>query len=203
MFNLGAFLSYVFVVSFTPGPNNILSLANGSRDGYKKTLNFILGVSVGFFVVMILCSYFNILLFNLIPKVKIFMGILGAGYMVYLAIKIMKSNERKTNLAIKNTSALNLFLSGLTMQFVNPKCILFGITVVSNFIIPYYSSNLALLFFSIFLAFISYLATSSWAIFGCFFNKFLSNYRKQFNILMGILLIYSAFAISGLTSIFF
>lgn len=34
MFNLGAFLSYAFVVSFTPGPNNILSMLNGSKHGY-------------------------------------------------------------------------------------------------------------------------------------------------------------------------
>jgi len=215
MFNLGAFISYVFVVTFTPGPNNIMSMANGSKFGYKKTLQFISGISTGFFVVMVLSSYFNLVLFNLMPKIKIFMGILGAGYMMYLAIKIMKSNgqidkdneeiidESKTNKFSKGENKLNSFFTGMTMQFVNPKAILYGITVVSIFIIPYYKSNVSLLLFSIFLALVAFLSTSSWALFGSLFNKFLSKYRKQFNIVMGLLLIYSALSISGITTLFY
>lgn len=41
------FLLYVFVNSFTPGPNNIMSLAYASKYGYRKTLMFILGVMTG------------------------------------------------------------------------------------------------------------------------------------------------------------
>lgn len=213
MLNLSAFLSYVFVVTFTPGPNNIMSMANASKYGYKKTLNFILGISTGFLVIMILCSYFNLILFNLIPKIKMFMGILGAGYMIYLAIKIMKSNKKinkhndreemsdegKNQTSIKNRNELNSFSTGIAMQFVNPKVIIYGITVISNFIIPYYKSNISLVLFSSFLALVGFTATSCWALFGSLFNKFLSKYEAQLNIVMGLLLIYSALSISGIT----
>ncbi|WP_432405499.1 LysE family transporter [Wukongibacter sp. M2B1] len=215
MFNLSAFLSYVFVVSFTPGPNNIMSMANSSKFGYKKTLRFILGVCTGFFVVMLLCSYFNLLLFNIMPKIKTFMGILGAGYMIYLATKIMKSKEEtdkkddeeisdksEMNELNANKDEINLFFTGITMQFVNPKAILYGITVISNFIIPYYKSNIAFVLFSFFFAIVGFMSTSSWALFGSLFNKFLSKYRRQFNIVMGLLLIYSAISISGITHLF-
>ncbi len=160
MFNLGAFLSYVFVVTFTPGPNNIMSLSNASRFGYKKILKFISGISTGFLVIMLLCSYFNLLLFNILPRVKVFMSILGSIYMIWLAIKVMKSKEKvddigseevvdesKTNKLSKGSKDLNSFFTGMTMQFVNPKVILYGITVISNFIIPYYKSNVALILF--------------------------------------------------------
>ena len=216
MFNLGAFLSYVFAASFTPGPNNIMSMSNASRYGYKKTLKFILGVFTGFFVIMLLSSYFNLFLFNVMPKIKIFMSILGAVYMLYLAIKIMKSEdeidvESNEELAEDNDTskstvtkrALSTFPIGMTMQFVNPKGILYGITVASNFIIPYYKSNIAIILFSIFLAFVAFLSTSSWALFGSLFNRFLSKYRRQFNIVMGLLLIYSAISISGVIHLFF
>jgi len=215
MFNLSAFLSYVIVVSFTPGPNNIMSMANASRFGYKKTLRFILGVCTGFFLIMLLSGYFNLLLFNIIPKIKIFMGILGAGYMIYLASKIMKSKdtdnkkENKENIDDENSDEIkkknnktNSFLTGITMQFINPKAILYGITVVSNFIIPFYKSNIALFLFSLFLAFIAFMANSSWALFGTLLNRFLSKYRREFNIVMGLLLIYSAISISGITNLF-
>lgn len=210
MVNLGAFLSYVFVVSFTPGPNNIMSMASSSKFGYKKTLQFILGVCTGFFVLMILCSYFNLFLFNIMPKVKIFMGILGAGYMIFLAIKIMKSKEEidtkndesKKNKLNSSRSDINSFFTGMAMQFVNPKAILYGITVISNFIIPYYKSSISFILFSFFFSVVGFMSTSSWALFGFLFNKFLSKYKSQFNIIMGLLLIYSALSVSGITHLF-
>ncbi len=213
MLNLSAFLSYIFVVTFTPGPNNIMSMANAIKYGYKKTLNFTLGVFTGFFIIMILCNYFNLILFNIMPKVKIFMGILGSAYMMYLAFKIMNSKEEKEeideednreisdgDISKSNNTKLdenksNLFITGVTMQFVNPKAILYGITVASNFIIPFYKSSLSLILSSIFLSFLSLISTSCWALFGSFFNKFLSKYERQFNIVMGVLLIYSAISI--------
>jgi len=135
------------------------------------------------------------------------MGFLGAFYMLYLAIKIIKSrpttkddqDNPEKNEKFKN---LNLFLTGTTMQFINPKAILYGITVVSNFIIPFYKSNFSLLLFSLFLGFIAFLSTSSWALFGSLFNTFLSKYEKAFNFAMGILLIYSAISISGISNLF-
>lgn len=206
MFNLSAFLSYAFVVSFTPGPNNIISLASATKYGFRKTLRFILGVFIGFFMIMLLCSYFNLLLFNIMPKVKIFMGLLGAVYMTYLAIKIIKSREQNSNSNTDKTTSksnvdgndINSFFTGVTMQFINPKVILYGITVISNFIIPYYNSNISLVLFSFFLALVGFMATSCWALFGSLFNRFLSKYRKQFNIIMGLLLLYSALSISGI-----
>jgi threonine/homoserine/homoserine lactone efflux protein len=206
MFNLMAFLSYVVVVVFTPGPNTIMSMVNASRFGFRKTLRFITGAAAGFFIIILLSGYFNLLLFNLLPKVKIFMGILGAVYMTYLAVVIMKNKdvsvgENKKDSLEKDIN-LNSFYTGLTMQFINPKVILFGITVMSNFIIPYFKSSMALIGFSFLLALVAMSATTSWALFGSIFKRFLSNYRKQFNIAMGLLLIYSAVSISGILKLF-
>lgn len=208
MINISAFLLYIFVVSFTPGPNNIISMVNASKYGFKKSLEFSAGVFAGFFVIMILSSYFNLLFFNLIPKIAIFMQIFGSLFMLYLAYKIMHSTKKedqdqatfKNNETIVETETkeINLFVTGVTLQFVNPKAILYAVTVVSNFIIPYYKSNIALILFSLFLSFVCILSTGSWALFGSLFNKFLSNYEKQFNIVMGLLLVYTAISTSGI-----
>ena len=56
-----SFLLYVFVMSFTPGPNNIMAMLFANQYGFKKTLRFCLGVGAGFFVIMILSSYFNLI----------------------------------------------------------------------------------------------------------------------------------------------
>lgn len=193
MLNLTAFLSYVFVTTFTPGPNNIMAMTNGNQFGFKKAFNFILGVTTGFAIIMLLCNYLNLLLFNLIPKVGVLMKLLGSIYIIYLAIKILKSNSNENGSPGDNMST---FLTGIAMQFINPKVILYGITVTSSFIIPYYKSNITLFMFSIFLAFVGFLSTCCWALFGAVFQKFLSKYRKAFNIVMALLLIYSAISIS-------
>ncbi len=195
MDNLIPFLSYVFVVTFTPGPNNIMSMVNANKFGYKNTLRFMSGVFLGFVMIMLLCSYFNLFLYNIMPKIQILMSILGALFMTYLALKIMFSSSSTQQ---KKEKRLNSFSTGVAMQFVNIKVILYGITVISNFIIPYYKSNIALFLFSIFLAFVALVSTSCWALFGVFLQKFLTKYEKPFNMAMGLLLIYSAISIAGI-----
>ncbi|CAH0260904.1 Cysteine/O-acetylserine efflux protein [Peribacillus sp. Bi96] len=190
---LFTFLLYVFVTSFTPGPNNIMAMLFANKYGFKKTLKFCLGVGAGFFVIMLLSSYFNLLLKNFIPKIEFFMTILAAIYMLYLATKIIMSSKNKDK--GEDGDKNNRFLSGMLLQFVNPKGILYGITAVSTFIIPYHTSNISLLCFSIFLAFVGFLSTMSWSVFGSLFQRFLKKYRSQFNIIMALLLVYSAISI--------
>ena len=195
MINLISFLSYVFVTAFTPGPNNIMSMINAKQYGFKKSLNFNLGIFVGFIIIMIACSYFNLILFNIMPKIEGFVGVFGAIYMLYLAYKIVFSTDISTDMDNKRT---NTFFVGLKLQFVNPKVILYGITTIATFIIPIYKSNFALILFAMFLAFIGFIGTLCWALFGALFQNFLTKYNKQFNIVMGLLLVYCSISISGL-----
>jgi len=204
LFQTGAFLSFVVVVSFTPGPNNILSMVNASRDGFKRSLPFLFGIFTGFFTLLLLSSYFNLILFKLMPKIKLIMSIIGALYMTYLAIKIMKSSpkEDSSENSSKSSSKVNSYSTGLAMQFVNPKGVLYCITVIANFIIPYYKSGFTLFLFSLFLALVGFSSVCSWALFGSLFNRFIENYQKPFNIAMGLLLLYSAYSISGISQLF-
>ena len=190
--SLLSFLLYVFVTSFTPGPNNIMAMLFANKYGFKKTLRFCFGVGAGFFVIMLLASYFNLLLHNFIPKIELPMMILGAGYMVYLAVKIVTSKNSEND---DETGKYNSFLAGMLLQFVNPKGVLYGITVMGTFILPYHTSNVSLLFFSLFLAVVGFMSTSSWSLFGSIFQTFLSKYRNQFNVVMALLLVYSAVSI--------
>ncbi|WP_391209667.1 LysE family transporter [Psychrobacillus sp. L4] len=187
-----SFLLFVFVTSFTPGPNNIMAMLFANKFGLKKTIRFCLGVGAGFFVIMLLSIYFNLMLGNFIPKIEFFMTILGAIYMLYLATKIITS---KTNDQDNKVDKNNSFLTGMLLQFINPKGILYGITATSTFILPYHTSNFILLFFSLFLAFVGFMSTFCWSMFGSIFQTFLSTYRNQFNIIMALLLVYTAFSI--------
>ena len=189
MFNSVACLSYVLVMTFTPGPNNIMAMTFANRDGFKKTQKFMLGVAVGFLILQLLCSYFNLLLFSYLPKIKIVMDIIGAVYMVFLAAKIIFSKPHDSE---KKDSKLNAFIPGVLLQFVNPKGVLYCITVAASFIMPYYRSSLSILLFALFTTAVVYASNNCWGAFGILFQKLLAKYQKPFNIIMGLLLVYCA-----------
>jgi len=187
--NFTAFLSYVLVTTFTPGPNNIMSMSNASRYGFKKSILFNIGVFFGFFIIIALCSVFSITLYSLIPSIKPIMTYIGATYIAWLAWKTYKSTPHSQS---ENEKPTNTFLSGLVLQFVNPKVILYGITTVSTFIVPYYRSMFFLASFSALLAFIGFIATCCWSLFGSVFQGLLLKNDKMLNIIMALLLVYCA-----------
>jgi threonine/homoserine/homoserine lactone efflux protein len=174
-----------------------MAMVNASRSTYKKTFKFVLGVTSGFFIIMLASCYFNLILFEIIPKIKFGMSLLGAAYLFYLAAKILgiKFGTAKTKTDATHKSSGNSFKVGFMMQFVNPKAILYGLTIISNFVTPNFSRHHELVFFSVVLATIGFLANSSWALFGASFNKIIDKYEKPFNVSMSALLIYSALTI--------
>ncbi len=188
--NFLAFAMYVVVTTFTPGPNNLMAMSNGLHTGFRRTIRFLIGVFAGFVVVMSVCAFVNFAFMKLLPSIHIWLNLFGAAYMIYLAVHIMRS---KPHLEEEN-EGLNTLTAGFTMQLINPKAILYGITVFSNFIIPAYQSIPQLVLFSLLLAFIALIATSCWAYFGVIFRTFFAKYDRIINIAMGLLLIYTAIA---------
>jgi cysteine/O-acetylserine efflux protein len=164
-------------------------MSNASRYGFRKSIFFNVGIFVGFFIIIALCSIFSVTLYSLIPSIKPIMTYIGAVYILWLAWKTYKSNPHNDSNSEKQT---NTFLSGLFLQFVNPKVIIYGITTVSTFIVPYYSSVFVLTGFSVLLAFVGFVATCCWSLFGSVFQKFLIEKDKMVNIIMSLLLVYCA-----------
>ena len=189
--NLYPFLTYVFVTTFTPGPNNILSMSNAVQSGYKKTLPFLGGVFTGFVVVLMLCGLLNFALVNLLPTARPWLNLLGAAYMIYLAIHIALSKPAEAEGA---PHGLNTYWAGFNLQFLNLKGILYGVTVFSNFIIQTTTAPLALGLFAVGLAAVAFVAISCWALGGGLLRNFLKTYQRPFNLVMAALLVYTAVA---------
>ena len=187
--NFAAFISYVLITTFTPGPNNIMSMSNASRYGFKKSLKFNFGVYIGDIIILALCGLFSVTLFKLIPAIKPYMTFIGAAYILWLAWKIFKS---KPHAEEEEGLKTNTFATGFALQFVNLKVILYGITVISTFIAPYYDSPFAIAGFIVMLATVGLSSTCSWALFGSIFQKFIGKYGKAFNTVMALLLVFCA-----------
>jgi len=188
--NLAAFFIYVVTTTFTPGPNNLMAMSNALHTGFRWTIKFLIGVFAGFIVVMSICAFANFAFMKVVPSLHGWLSLLGASYMIYLAIHIMRSRAHVED----ENQSLNTFNAGVSMQLINPKLILYGLTVFSNFIIPIYQSIPVLMLFVFFLAIVGLIATSSWAYFGVVFRTFFAKYERIINIVMGLLLIYTAIA---------
>lgn len=191
MFNWLNFLSYAIVTAITPGPNNIMSMSNAGRLGLRKSFPFNLGIGVGFSIVMLVCTYFSNTLSEIIPKIKIPMLIIGALYMLWLAWKTFKSSS-----LIEESHTQSSFISGLVLQFVNPKIYIYCIVSMEAYILPYYQGQWRkLIFFALLLAFIGFAFTLCWSLFGSVFKLLFSKYAKITNTIMALLLVYCAISL--------
>ena len=187
------FLTFVFVSSFTPGLNNFMAISFANRYEFRNTLSFCVGVGAGFFLIALLCSFFNRALIEVLPIIEIPLKFAGGFYTLYLGYKTFTSSGSQKESSAKADK--NLFIIGMLMQFINPKAILYGIAVVSTFLLPYYQSYTSYILFCLVLGIVGICSSITWSLFGSVLHNFLARYQTIFNVVMGLLLMYSAFAI--------
>ena len=187
MFPWFSFLTYAVVTAVTPGPNNIMSMSNGGRKGFRGALPFNFGIGVGFSIVMLLCTAFCSALSALIPKIKLPMLVAGAAYMLYLAWETFRSS------GVEENHSREGFLSGLLLQFINPKIYIYCIMSMEAYILPYYHGQaLPLAGFALLLTLIGFVFTLCWSAFGSVFKWLFSAHARVVNTVMALLLVYCA-----------
>ncbi|MDQ0192834.1 LysE family translocator [Paenibacillus wynnii] len=191
--NIISFIIYCVVVTFTPGPTNIVILSSVHHFGVKKAMEYVCGATIAFGLLLAASSMLNRILAGVIPNILSIMQIIGSLYMLYLAYQIYKMGSTES----KPTSTAN-FVSGLLMQFVNPKVLLFTLTVIPSYVMPYYTSSASSFLFVMIITVIGFLAFTTWVVFGAVFRRFLQNHQKVINTLMALFLVYSAIMVSGI-----
>jgi threonine/homoserine/homoserine lactone efflux protein len=120
------------------------------------------------------------------PVIQEIIRILGTFFLLYLAYKISFSSSTKEDKKVNPVTFIDTFI----FQFLNPKGVMAGITLVSKFIIEddYINSSLTVIAVCSLTALTS---ITSWAFVGKFLRKFATNkdFIKQFNYAMSLLLI--------------
>ncbi|ETT86414.1 LysE family transporter [Viridibacillus sp. FSL R5-0477] len=188
--NIASVIIYCFIVTFTPGPTNIVILSTVHNFGVKKALEYTYGATIAFGALLIISAMLNTALITVIPKILIVMQTIGSIYMLYLAYQIYKMDSSDSNGTKDGT-----FMSGFTMQFLNPKVVLFTMTVFPNFILPYYTSMSVLTISALVITIIGFLAFITWVLFGAIFKSFLQKHEKMVNVIMTLFLVYAAIMI--------
>lgn len=187
--NFTAFFSYILLTAFTPGPNNIMSMSNAGKYGLKKSFPFNLGIFAGFLLVMSCCAAFSALLYDFIPAIEPVMLCIGAAYILWLAWTVWRDKPHGEK---KGLSQTNTFAAGMVLQFINVKVILYGITAMSSFVLPYYRGVSSVAAFVLLLSAVGFAGTLCWALFGAAFDRFFIKYSKIVNAVMALALVYCA-----------
>lgn len=182
------FITYILISVFTPGPNNIFSSISSARLGFKKTHRFMLGILVGTFLVFVIAGLLNVYFYQNVRIITRIIGVTGGIFILYLALKMFLTRNNGEKLLITNDK---LFTMAIILNFINAKTIIFGLTVATFYLELGFNPDY-MIYFNIFMAILCYLAVIVWGLFGQVFKEYLVKYRTIYNILMSLLLAYSA-----------
>ncbi len=173
-------------LGFTPGPNNAVASFSGFNFGIKKTIPLILGVWLGYTAFVILTNFALISTFIKYPIIQEIIRILGTFFLIYLAYKISFSSLSRDDEKVNQVKFIDTFI----FQFLNPKGVMAGITLISKFVLEddYFNSSLTVIVVCSITALTS---ITTWAFFGKFLRKFATNnnFIKRFNYAMSLLLV--------------
>jgi len=186
-----SFIGYAIATAITPGPNNFLTLNTSSTYGFKKTLPLLMGIMCGIVSVLTITVIMSYSLVQILPQLTLVSKYLGSIYILWLAYHIYKTKPIQADQASKHPG----FKQGYALQFVNVKILLYGITSISTFVLPYYSDFFSILLFALILVLISGLCLLVWAGAGVLLQDFYRKHFKIVNTVMAIVLLESIFSL--------
>ena len=115
---LYALMGFAFVTSITPGPNNLMLMASGANFGFRRSIPHMLGIGLGFTVMVLLVGAGLVQVFDRYPISHTALKIVSVVYLLYLAWKIATAPPIG---AIDTNAAPPPLISAYTMALANPK----------------------------------------------------------------------------------
>ncbi len=124
------FVTYTFVMSITPGPNNVMLTASGANFGFRRTVPHILGIGLGFVVQLLAVCAGLSALFARWPALQSALGWVGAAYLLYLGWRMLARSDIEARDSRRPVS----FLGAALFQFLNPKAWVMTLTAATLFL---------------------------------------------------------------------
>ena len=190
MINWTSLFIYSAVLCFTPGPNNINCLYFAAKDGFKKTIRYMIGSMGTLFVKILLCGCLNVLLATIIPAVTVYLKWAGALYMLYIAWHMAKSGWEDDK--EETTSFEPGIKTGIMLQLLNGKSWVAAMSLYSVYVIPHSTAFLHIFLAAFIFSALAGVASVLWAGMGIAIKNLMSKHKKIFGIVMSLGLVYCA-----------
>ncbi|MBR0707094.1 LysE family translocator [Bradyrhizobium liaoningense] len=189
-----AFLAFMVVMYFTPGPNNIMLLSSGLTYGFRRTIPHIVGIVIGFAFMVATVGLGLGTVFLAYPILQTILKYAGAVYLIYLAAVIGMSGP--TTPGGDSSRGPMTFWGAAMFQWINAKgwVIVIG-TITAYAAIAQFPINIVIQ--TLISLLVGTVSTVVWALFGTALRPILTSERlvRAFNILMAILLLASLYPV--------
>ena len=188
-----AFIVFVLVSAFTPGPNNIMIMASGLNYGVTRSLPHLMGITLGvpsmFLIVGLLLAW----PFQNISWLRPTVQLLGILYLFYLAWLVATADSSLPQSNSEKKSKPLTFLQAALFQWINPKAWMLGAGALGVFVNGESSLISQIIIMSIVFSLSALPSAGTWMLFGSALASLFNNpvRRKWFNYSMGLLLVTS------------
>ncbi len=202
---LAALAIFAFVSSITPGPNNLMLMASGINFGFRRTIPHMLGVSLGFTLMIILIGLGVMQLIDAVPGSRTFITVASGLYLIYMAWKIATTDTSPSDGgSTAGESKPFTFIQAALFQWVNPKAWTMALTAISAYT-PKSQGPLGIALVAAVFGAINLPSTGTWAMMGAKMRQFLSDPMRlrAFNIVAALLLLVSLYPMAiGLVAVY-
>jgi threonine/homoserine/homoserine lactone efflux protein len=185
---LPALVGFAFVMSITPGPNNLMLLASGANFGLRRSVPHLLGVAVGHSFMILLLGLGLAQAFERIPGFKVALEVVSIAYLLWLAWKLGTATPKTLDAPDSGGRPLT-FLQAAAFQWVNPKGWAMALTALA----AYTTDNSVAAVGVVALAFMAtnLPCISLWTILGQEMRRVLTSSARlrAFNVTMAVLLV--------------
>lgn len=183
-------LSFAFVSSITPGPNNILLASSGARFGVKRTLRHALGIWAGMVTLLLLAALGFGALNATAPSLAVGLQVLAAVALIITAWSMLRADTTATPSEHAHEAQPWSFWQALGFQYLNPKALMMAVTAAA--MTPQtapWTTTAGVLIVSFMI--VSVPCTGAWMLAGSALRRTLNSPRRKraFNIVMAVLLV--------------
>ncbi|WP_120634494.1 LysE family translocator [Ruegeria sp. EL01] len=187
-----ALITFAFVSSITPGPNNLMLMASGANFGFRRTIPHMLGIGLGFTFMVLLVGAGLVQVFDRYPLSYTILKVASVAYLLYLAWKIAHAAPARGQ-DLSGTPMT--FLQAAAFQWVNPKAWAMALTATTAYT-PDQTLNAIVVVALVFGA-INLPSVSTWTLLGQQMARILTNPRRLlvFNWTMAALLVASLYPV--------
>ena len=132
------YLTAVFGLSLTPGPNGLLALTHGALYGHRRALWTVTGGMLGFVLLMALSMFGLAALLKASAHALLVLKWLGAAYLIWLGIGMLRSRkvDPQQVVAAPPLSDWQALRVGFLTNALNPKTTLFVVALFTQVISP-------------------------------------------------------------------
>ncbi|MEO0620771.1 MAG: LysE family translocator [Pseudomonadota bacterium] len=186
-------IGFAIAGSWTPGPNTVMLAASGATFGWRATMRHVMGITVGFPVMLFAVALGLGETFERLPGLRLAMAWVGAAVMLWFAWRIASAAPVSAG---TNRSRPLGFFEAAGFQWINPKAWTLAIGVSATYASGANPVPEALTATFVFAA-AGIVGATGWAVFGSAIGRLLGTgpRLRTFNVVMGVLLAASAIAL--------